>query len=315
MTYESMIDNMNEYAQLDFFEYSVETIGLNESFDIKAKFESIKNAVIGAIRTVRKKVSDIISYIRSKFKNNSVKEKAKESSEKINKIDDQQKKQVVEKVAAKYTTGNESVEKKGPGMVEASGAELLIYEIDDQAAKEVFADQEEMITDLTKISDSLKNPKMATNFIMVLHGKKSKKYENDAKEYQGVGSEKGDLLPALTKLNPIKVKIVSAATIHLIVSNYEKADQYLAKENSIIDRFNKQLNITETKVNSCKQEEFRDGNAFNSFKKLSKNLIYNIKTCFNALKAITVSLASDMKDYERLLTIVNQIIVTYNADI
>lgn len=68
MSYESMMDQLYESTQIDFLQYSIDTIGLNEGFDIGGKLKSLWGKIKGVWSTIVTKVQEFISFIGTKFK-------------------------------------------------------------------------------------------------------------------------------------------------------------------------------------------------------------------------------------------------------
>ena len=75
MTYEAMIDELNESSQLDFYIYSIESIGINEASAIDA-VKSFFGAIGKFLKMIKDKIKEFIDRIISFFKGKDVETKA-----------------------------------------------------------------------------------------------------------------------------------------------------------------------------------------------------------------------------------------------
>ena len=68
INYEEKIDSLSENTQMDFLQYSIDVIGLQEGPDVKGTLKKIWEKIKSAWEWIRKKIREAINWIKSKFK-------------------------------------------------------------------------------------------------------------------------------------------------------------------------------------------------------------------------------------------------------
>ncbi len=68
INYEEKIDSLSENTQMDFLQYSIDVIGLQEGPDVKGTLKKIWEKIKSAWEWIRKKIREGINWIKSKFK-------------------------------------------------------------------------------------------------------------------------------------------------------------------------------------------------------------------------------------------------------
>ena len=306
INYEDKIDSLNESTELAFYENALECIGLNEGIDIKGKVEAAKNAVINFFKTIRKKISDIITKIKNKWKNSKLKAKIDKIG---NKVKGKDGAEIAKKVSAKYIHGNKSVEKGGSeaigtsmNFVKYADFGISYHPINDSGVSAILSAEDDGIAAMDKIRVSLGNV-----------GDYNRQHKAIAKDFASkVGTDPAKLKASLVQDREQKLANISMATLNSVASEISKAQKAIDDSAVKGTKFDKACANAESELGKVKAEYFDTNEQFNSFKALCNDSISTTRSVFNILAGAIRSLSQYITQMYGVLDRIDAVCTTYN---
>lgn len=307
MTYESMIDAMNESMQMELFDYDIETIGLTEGIDVKGKFNAVKEKVVSAITWIKNKAVDLWKRIKGKF---SKKSKFRYYSKKCPPLTKDEQRRAAEKLRSVLKTAdqNEVEGTKGKprrASIIIEDCYIVFNYIDTANVNALLSKQTEYMNDAQKVSDYISNGKGRNALTMKNKiGKEIRdRYAKDNINLKVISDKtsKGE---------------ISQKTYDDLLKCAEDAITAIDKESDMLEKFNKVCNNATSKLNSLKQEDItKYEEDFTAFKQVSSELLGYIRSCFMSINTALQELSAYEIKLESVLTRFQKVISTYNVNV
>ncbi len=306
INYEDKIDSLNENTELAFYENALECIGLNEGIDIKGKVEAAKNAVINFFKTIRKKISYIITKIKNKWKNSKLKAKVDKIG---NKIKGKDGAEIAKKVSAKYIHGNKSVEKGGSeaigtsiNFVKYADFGISYHPINDSGVSAILSAEDDGIAAMDKIRVSLGNV-----------GDYNRQPKAITKDFVSkVGTDPAKLRASLVQDREQKLANIGMSALNSVASEISKAQKAIDDSAVKGTKFDKVCANAESELGKVKAEHFDTNEQFNSFKTLCNDSISTTRSVFNILTGAIKSLSQYITQMYGVLDRIDAVCTTYN---
>ena len=273
MTYEAMIDELNESTQLDFYNYSIESIGINEASAIDA-VKSFFGAIGKFLKMIKDKIKEFIDRIISFFKGKDVETKAESVKSNIKNTPNEEINNTFNKINNQIKKLNE---KDGVIAYKSEGDTFLFYEIDSSSINELISNYKESISKANKRVDNLS--KFA----------KKEDYDNSSYLRNYIDNLQNFLATKsnITKKEPVKLGSLTPNMIDIIVKNFDSAANYANIFRKLMEDFNKVIDKTQNSINKLNLEDCADEKTFSELKNSYETHIKNLKESVKISEKIT----------------------------
>lgn len=323
--YESAIDTLNENSELEFLEMSIDTIGLNESINIKEKWNNFVKAIKKFFHDIKEKIMKLINKILKKGKSKEIKAVTNKAKEEIKNIDKPTQALIAQKVAnlpgPSNTSDNNSIEQKGGSIEYKNNTVGSIGQKDDNTIgieqknivykdvkilflkkdkiEDVIDSEEQGISHVREIADRMSSIMTSTTRM----DRMSKRYRNNTigdDLVNKVHSRTDETITNDDLFDTVKSKFVDENMAKRLADDFEYIDKLEDRQTDVMRQYTPLISKCESNLDKIKPEQFESDEAFRDYNRIVKVLVVNIKRDYRAMAKIISTVVSHKHYIERV---------------